>query len=139
MTTTSATDVRALESQHVLQIYRRFPIVLERGEGVRVFDEHGRGYLDFISGIGVASLGHAHPGLARAIAAQATQLIHTSNLYFHPLQGDLAARLSALTGLDRAFFCNSGTEAIEACLKFARRYWHTKGETTRTKFVAFTH
>ena len=139
MTTTSATDVRALESQHVLQIYRRFPIVLERGEGVRVFDEHGRGYLDFISGIGVASLGHAHPGLARAIAAQATQLIHTSNLYFHPLQGDLAARLSALTGLDRAFFCNSGTEAIEACLKFARRYWHTRGETSRTKFVAFTH
>jgi acetylornithine/N-succinyldiaminopimelate aminotransferase len=139
MTTSSATDVRALESQHVLQIYRRFPIVLERGEGVRVFDEHGRGYLDFISGIGVASLGHAHPGLARAIAAQATQLIHTSNLYFHPLQGELAARLSALTGLDRAFFCNSGTEAIEACLKFARRYWHTRGETTRTKFVAFTH
>jgi acetylornithine/N-succinyldiaminopimelate aminotransferase len=139
MTTTSATDVRALESQHVLQIYRRFPIVLERGEGVRVFDEHGRGYLDFISGIGVASLGHAHPGLARAIAAQATQLIHTSNLYFHPLQGELAARLSTLTGLDRAFFCNSGTEAIEACLKFARRYWHTRGETTRTKFVAFTH
>ncbi len=139
MTTTSATDVRALEAQHVLQIYRRFPIVLERGEGMRVFDEHGRGYLDFISGIGVASLGHAHPGLARAIAAQATQLIHTSNLYFHPLQGELAARLSALTGLDRAFFCNSGTEAIEACLKFARRYWHTRGETTRTKFVAFTH
>jgi predicted acetylornithine/succinylornithine family transaminase len=139
MTTTSATDVRALESQHVLQIYRRFPIVLERGEGVRVFDEHGRGYLDFISGIGVASLGHAHPGLARAIAAQAAQLIHTSNLYFHPLQGELAARLSALTGLDRAFFCNSGTEAIEACLKFARRYWYTRGETTRTKFVAFTH
>jgi len=139
MTTSSATDVRALESQHVLQIYRRFPIVLERGDGMRVFDEHGRGYLDFISGIGVASLGHAHPGLARAIAAQATQLIHTSNLYFHPLQGELAARLAALTGLDRAFFCNSGTEAIEACLKFARRYWHARGETTRTKFVAFTH
>ena len=139
MTTSSATDVRALESQHVLQIYRRFPIVLERGEGMRVFDEHGRGYLDFVSGIGVASLGHAHPALARAIAAQATQLIHTSNLYFHPLQGELASQLSSLTGLDRAFFCNSGTEAIEACLKFARRYWHTRGETTRTKFVAFTH
>ena len=55
--------------------------------------------------------------------------MHTSNLYFHPLQGELAARLSALTGLERAFFCNSGTEAVEACLKFARRYWHTQGET----------
>jgi predicted acetylornithine/succinylornithine family transaminase len=139
MTTTSTSDVRGLELQHVLQIYRRFPVVFERGEGVRLVDEHGRAYLDFISGIGVAALGHAHPALARAIAAQATQLVHTSNLYFHPLQGELAARLSALTGLDRAFFCNSGTEAVEACLKFARKYWHARGETTRTKFVAFTH
>ncbi len=139
MTTTSGTDVRTLESQHVLQVYRRFNIVLERGEGARVFDDHGRGYLDFISGIGVASLGHAHPGLARAIAEQATQLIHTSNLYFHPLQGELGARLSTLTGLDRAFFCNSGTEAVEACLKFARRYWYTNGATNRTKYVAFDH
>ena len=86
-------------------------------------------YLDFVSGIGVASLGHAHPALARAIGEQAATLAHTSNLYFHPLQGELAARLSALTGLERAFFCNSGTEANEACLKFARRYWHTRGET----------
>jgi predicted acetylornithine/succinylornithine family transaminase len=138
-TTNPATDVRALESQHVLQIYRRFPVVFERGEGVRLFDDHGRAYLDFLSGIGVASLGHAHPTLARAVADQASTLIHTSNLYFHPLQGELAARLAALTGLERAFFCNSGTEAVEACLKFARRYWHTRGETTRTKFVAFTH
>jgi predicted acetylornithine/succinylornithine family transaminase len=139
MTTTSTHDVRTLESQHVLQNYRRLPVVFERGEGVRLYDDHGRGYLDFISGIGVASLGHAHPALARALATQASTLIHTSNLYFHPLQGELAARLSSLTGLERAFFCNSGTEAVEACLKFARRYWHTKGETTRTKFVAFSH
>jgi len=138
-TTHPATDVRALELQHVLQIYRRFPVVFERGDGVRLFDDRGRAYLDFISGIGVASLGHAHPALARAITAQASTLIHTSNLYFHPLQGELAARLSALTGLERAFFCNSGTEAVEACLKFARRYWHTRGDTSRTKFVAFTH
>src|SRR6476646_961450 len=139
MTTTSANDVRAIESQHVLQTYRRLPVVFERGDGVRLYDDHGRGYLDFISGIGVASLGHAHAGLARALATQASTLIHTSNLYFHPLQGELATRLSALTGLERAFFCNSGTEAVEACLKFARRYWHTKGETARTKFVAFSH
>jgi acetylornithine/succinyldiaminopimelate/putrescine aminotransferase len=87
----------------------------------------------------VASLGHAHAGLTRAIADQAATLLHTSNLYFHGLQGELAARLTALTGLERAFFCNSGTEANEACLKFARRYWHSRGETTRTRFVAFSH
>jgi acetylornithine/N-succinyldiaminopimelate aminotransferase len=139
MPTTSPPDVRALELQHVLQIYRRQPVVFVRGEGTRLIDDAGRSYLDFVSGIGVASLGHADPALARALADQASTLIHTSNLYFHPLQGELATRLAALTGLERAFFCNSGTEAVEACLKFARRYWHSRGETTRTKFVAFSH
>ena len=137
--TTTAVDVKALEGQHVLQTYRRQPVVFERGEGVRLFDDAGRSYLDFLSGIGVASLGHAHPVLAKALAKQATTLLHTSNLYFHPLQGELAARLSALTGFERVFFCNSGTEAIEACLKFARRFWFTQGVTNRTKYVAFTH
>jgi predicted acetylornithine/succinylornithine family transaminase len=137
--TTSAADVQALDAQYVLQTYRRQPVIFGRGEGVRLFDPEGRAYLDFVSGIGVASLGHAHPALTRALAAQAGTLIHTSNLYFHPLQSELAARLTAQTGLDRAFFCNSGTEAMEACLKFARRYWHTHGEKGRTKFVAFTH
>ena len=139
MTTTPMTDVKALEQQHVLQVYRRQPVVFERGSGMRLFDDKGRAYLDFLSGIGVASLGHAHAGLAKAIAAQAETLLHTSNLYFHPLQGELAGRLSVMTGLDFAFFCNSGAEAVEACLKFARKYWHAKGETSRTKFVAFTH
>jgi acetylornithine/N-succinyldiaminopimelate aminotransferase len=137
--TTTTTDIRTLESQHVLQIYRRQPVVFVRGEGVHLFDEQGRRYLDFVSGIGVAALGHAHPALARALADQAATLVHTSNLYFHPLQGELAARLAAHTGLERAFFCNSGTEAVEACLKFARKYWHTRGEPGRTKFVAFNH
>jgi predicted acetylornithine/succinylornithine family transaminase len=132
-------SAQTLEAQHVLQTYRRQPVVFERGEGIRLFDDRGRGYLDFVSGIGVASLGHAHAGLARALAEQASSLIHTSNLYFHPLQGELAARLTALTGLERAFFCNSGTEAVEACLKFARRYWHTKGVNGRVNFVAFKH
>jgi acetylornithine/N-succinyldiaminopimelate aminotransferase len=139
MTSQTKVDVKALELEHVLQIYRRQPVVFDRGEGVRLFDDQGRSYLDFVSGIGVASLGHAHPALARAVADQAATLIHTSNLYFHPLQGELASRLSGLTGFDRAFFCNSGTEAVEACLKFARRYWHTKADTRRTKFVAFDH
>ena len=139
MTTASTSDVRAVESQHVLQTYRRQPVVFERGEGTRLFDEQGRGYLDFVSGIGVASLGHANPAIAKALADQAARLVHTSNVYFHPLQGELAAKLSARTGLERAFFCNSGTEAVEACLKFARRFWFTRGETTRTKYVAFSH
>src|SRR5580693_5577935 len=112
MTTDSKIDVKAIESDHVLQTYRRQPVVFVRGEGVRLFDDRGRAYLDFVSGIGVASLGHGHAGLTTAVAEQANTLIHTSNLYFHPLQGELAARLSALTGLERAFFCNSGTEAV---------------------------
>lgn len=136
---TDLESVRALEAEHVLQTYKRAHVVFVRGEGTHIFDSDGRRYLDFISGIGVVVLGHAHAGLAAAIADQAATLIQTSNLYFHPLQGQLAARLAALSGLQRAFFCNSGTEAVEACLKFARRYWFTKGERRRTRFVALEH
>jgi predicted acetylornithine/succinylornithine family transaminase len=131
--------VTALEAEHVLQTYKRAPVVFVRGEGTHIFDSEGRRYLDFISGIGVVVLGHAHPGLAAAIADQASTLIQTSNLYFHPLQGQLAAELAKLSGLQRAFFCNSGTEAVEACLKFARRYWYSKGERRRTRYVALEH
>ena len=109
-----AQEVRALESEHLLQVYKRLPVVLTRGEGSYVHDADGRRYLDFLSGIGVASLGHAHPGLAAALADQARTLVHTSNLYFHPLQGQLGARLAALSGLPRAFFCNSG-RSVEGC------------------------
>ena len=130
-----AEEVMALERAHVLQTYRRAPVVFERGSGCRLYDLTGRAYLDFISGIGVASLGHAHPRLTAAIAAQAGQLLHTSNLYFTALQADVASRLAALSGLPRVFFCNSGAEAVEACLKFARRYWRAQG-TPRTEVVA---
>ncbi len=133
--TTEVADVQALETRHVLQTYRRAPVTFVRGRGVRLYDSDGREYLDLLSGIGVAALGHAHPALARAIADQADTLLHTSNLFFHPLQGQLAERLAHLSGLPRAFFCNSGTEAVEACLKFARRYWHTRGER-RPEIVA---
>lgn len=132
-------SVKALEGQHVLQTYKRAPVVFVRGEGTHIIDSEGRRYLDFISGIGVVVLGHGHPGLAAVIADQASTLIQTSNLYFHLLQGQLAAQLAALSGLQRTFFCNSGTEAVEACLKFARRYWHSKGDKQRTKFVALRH
>ena len=128
-------DVVGRETRYLLQTYRRQPVTFVRGEGVRLFDSDGKEYLDLLSGIGVASLGHAHPGLARAISEQVQTLIHTSNLFFHPLQGQLAERLANLSGLPRAFFCNSGTEAVEACLKFARRYHYTR-EEPRSEFVA---
>ena len=131
-----AKDIIATENSHILQVYKRLPVVLVRGKGSRVFDANGREYIDLLSGIGVASLGHSHSGIAKAIAEQAGELLHTSNLYFHPFQGKVAERLSNLSGLSRAFFCNSGTEAVEACLKFARRYWHGQGETERTSIIA---
>lgn len=135
----SAVDaVQTLEAQYVLQTYRRAPLVLSRGCGSWLFDADDRAYLDFLSGIGVASLGHAHPRLAQALGDQAQTLLHTSNLYYHPLQGQVAARLAALSGLPRTFFCNSGTEAVEACLKLARRYWATAGRP-RPRLVAIAH
>ena len=135
---TTTQDPISIDAQHVLQVYRRAPVVFESGKGCALFTKDGERYLDLISGVGVVSLGHAHPGLARAIADQASTLLHTSNLFHHPLQAELAAELSKLSGLPRAFFCNSGAEAVEACLKFSRRYWHAQG-TPRTKFVALDH
>jgi acetylornithine/N-succinyldiaminopimelate aminotransferase len=128
-------DVVGRETRHVLQTYRRQPVTFVRGQGVHLYDADDREYIDLLSGIGVAALGHAHRGLSRAVQEQTDTLIHTSNLFYHPLQGQLAERLANLSGLSRAFFCNSGTEAVEACLKFARRYWFTKGEP-RQEFIA---
>lgn len=129
-------DIKARESRHVLQTYRRQPVAFVRGQGTYLYDVDGREYLDLVSGIGVTSLGHAHPALTAAIIDQAKTLLHTSNLYYHPYQAEAAARLTQLSGLSRAFFCNSGTEAVEACLKFARRFWYTQGVKDRTEFVA---
>ena len=135
--TTRAERIKAVEAAHVLQNYKRHPIVFVRGSGSRLVDTEGREYLDLLSGIGVASLGHSPPELAEALTAQAGALLHTSNLFFHPLQGEVAQRLARLSGLPRTFFCNSGTEAVEACLKFARRYWRTHGADDRQEIVAF--
>lgn len=132
---TQAEAIKAVEAEHLLQVYRRIPLVFTRGAGSYLYDADDRPYLDFVSGLGVASLGHANPDLAAAVADQARTLIHTSNLYFHPLQGEVGRRLTALSGLPRAFFCNSGAEAVEGCLKFARRFWYTSGEP-RTRVVA---
>src|SRR5579872_39030 len=138
MLTTNKVDPIALDAQHVLQVYKRASVVFESGKGCALFTSRGERYLDLLSGIGVASLGHGHPALARALAQQAETLIHTSNLYHHPLQAEVASKLASLSGLPRAFFCNSGAEAVEACLKFSRRFWHTSG-APRTEFVAFDH
>ncbi len=132
-------DVRALEAQHIVPTYKRQPVVFVRGAGMYLYDADGKAYLDMLSGIGVAARGHADPALTAAIAEQAATLMQVSNLYYHPLQGEAAKRLSALSGLPRTFFCNSGAEAMEACLKFARRYWYTAGERSRTEFVALEH
>ena len=132
-------DVQRLEARHVLQTYRRAPVVFTRGQGIFIYDEDGQQYTDLISGIGAASLGHSHPSLVSAIADQARTLLHTSNLFFHPLQGQLARQLADMSGLSRTFFCNSGAEAVEACLKFAKRHWHTRGDAKRAEIIALEH
>ena len=111
-----------LEREHLLQNYARYPVVLERGKGCYVYDTRGRRYLDLITGIGVNALGHAHPRIVKTIREQATRMIHSSNLYYHPFQGPLAERLARMSGLARVFFANTGTEAVEAALKIARAY-----------------
>ena len=106
-----------LEREYLLQNYARYPLVLARGKGCYVYDLDGRRYLDFITGIGVNALGHAHPRIVKVIREQAGLLIHCSNLYYHQYQGPLAKRLAEMSGLARAFFANTGTEAMEGALK----------------------
>ena len=113
-----------LEREHLLQNYARYPLALVRGKGCHVYDVEGRRYLDFITGIGVNALGHAHPRIVKTIREQAALLIHSSNLYYHPYQGPLAQRLGRMSGLARAFFANTGSEAIEGALKMARAHGH---------------
>jgi acetylornithine/N-succinyldiaminopimelate aminotransferase len=117
LTENPAQAVIDLEKEYLLQNYARYPLVLARGKGCYLYDTAGKRYLDFITGIGVNALGHAHPRLVKVIREQAALLIHTSNLYYHRYQGLLAKRLAEMSGLQRAFFCNSGTEAIEGALK----------------------
>ena len=110
-----------------MNTYARLPVAFTHGEGVWLFDETGKRYLDALSGIAVSTLGHNHPRLVRAIAQQAASVLHTSNLYRIPLQEELSDRVAALSGMDEVFFCNSGCEANEAAIKLARFYGHKKG------------
>src|SRR5580692_2069756 len=115
-------SVMDLEREYLLQNYGRYPLVLRRGKGAYVYDLSGKKYLDFIAGIGVNALGHAHPRILKTIRQQAGLLIHCSNLYYHEYQGPLAKKLAQVSGLQRSFFCNSGTEAMEGALKMVRAH-----------------
>ncbi len=112
-----AEEIVELERQYLLQNYARYPLVLDRGDGAWLWDIDGRRYLDFITGIGVNALGHNHPRITEIIREQAGLLIHSSNLYFHRYQGALAKKLCDVSGLERAFFANSGTECVEGAIK----------------------
>lgn len=124
---TPAAQPVAPASPHVINTYGRVPIALSHGQGCRVWDVNGKEYLDALAGIAVNTLGHNHPRLVPALQDQIAKLIHTSNYYHVPGQEQLAARLAELSGMSKAFFCNSGLEANEAVLKLARKFGHDKG------------
>jgi len=114
-------------SNHVMPTYNRLAVTFSHGEGVWLWDDKGKRYLDALSGIAVCGLGHAHPAVHQAICEQSAKLLHTSNLYRIEVQEQLADRLCALTGMENVFFCNSGAEANEAAIKMARKYGHERG------------
>jgi len=136
---TKLDQIRAAEERLLLTTYERNPILFVGGEGVHIIDENGERYLDLLSGIGVNALGYGHPVIEEAIAKQSRALIHTSNLYFHEGQAELALRLAERTGMDRVFFANTGTEAWEGAMKLARAYAGLKrseGKQIGTRFLA---
>lgn len=133
----SADPLLEAGQRYLLGNYRQAPFVLERGKGSEVWDTRGRRYLDLCAGVAVSALGHDHPRLTAALAAQAATLIHTSNYFFNAPNIRLAEALCKRTGFDRAFFGNSGAEAVEALLKLARRYFYARGEASRYKIIAF--
>lgn len=117
-------EIMALADENIMNTYKRFPVVLVRGEGQKVWDDEGKEYLDFVSGIAVCSLGHCHPGVVAAIKEQSEKLMHVSNLYYTEPQARLAKILTDNSFADKVFFCNSGAEANEAAIKLARKYAH---------------
>ena len=135
-------SIQAAEKKLLLQTYERNPYLFVSGKGVYLRDENGDDYLDLLSGIGVSALGYAHPAIEEAIQHQSARLLHTSNLYYHEGTANLALRLTEISGLDRVFFCNSGTEAWEAALKLARAHalrLRTNGKHIGTRFLALEH
>src|SRR5216684_1901650 len=124
------------ERRFLLQTYSRYPLAIARGKGVLLYDLEGKRYLDFVAGLGVNALGHAHPRIVKTIREQAARVIHLSNLYYNEYQGQLAERLCNLSGLQRAFFSNSGTEAMEGSIKLARLAGHKTGGEAKCQLVA---
>ena len=125
-----------LEKRFLLPTYNRYPVGFERGKGVFLYDFEGKKYLDFVAGLGVNALGHAHPRIVKTIREQAARVIHLSNLYYNEYQGQLAERLCQLSGLDRVFFSNSGTEAMEGAIKLSRLAGHKAGGDAKSQLVA---
>jgi len=119
----------------IAKTYKRFPIVITKGKGCSLWDTEGKKYIDFVSGIAVCNLGHAHPKVSEALSKQADILLHVSNLYYTEPQIELACRLTENSFADRVFFCNSGAEANEAAIKLARKYFKDKGESERYRIV----
>ena len=120
------------ERKVLLQVYKRLPVVFVKGEGCYLYDTNGKKYLDLVAGIAVVAIGHSNKKFIQKIKDQLDNLVHTSNLYYTIPQIELAEKLREITGMDKFFFCNSGTEAVEAALKIARK------ATGKKKFVAFT-
>jgi acetylornithine/N-succinyldiaminopimelate aminotransferase len=119
----------------IAKTYKRFPIVITKGKGCSLWNTEGKKYIDFVSGIAVCNLGHAHPKVSEALSKQADILLHVSNLYYTEPQIELACRLTENSFADRVFFCNSGAEANEAAIKLARKYFKDKGEKERYRIV----
>jgi acetylornithine/N-succinyldiaminopimelate aminotransferase len=128
---------RVQANDHILGVYNRAPLAFERGKGARLYTADGEAYLDCLAGIATTGLGHAHPKLVQALKDQGEKLWHVSNIFRIPGQEQLAARLCEITGLDRVFFTNSGTEAIECALKTARRYHWAAGRPDRIEVIGF--
>jgi acetylornithine/N-succinyldiaminopimelate aminotransferase len=135
----SLAQVMRAEADLLLPTYERNAVLFQRGRGMHLWDSKGKRYLDFLSGIGVNALGYGNPAIQKTLAQQSRKLIHISNLFFHEYQAELARRLTKISGLDRAFFCNSGTEAWEGALKLARAYAHlqnTNGHKPKWRLIA---
>jgi acetylornithine/N-succinyldiaminopimelate aminotransferase len=125
--------------QVIAKTYKRFPIVISKGKGCTLWDTEGKQYTDFVAGIAVCNLGHAHPGISKALSMQANTLFHVSNLYYTIPQVELASWLTENSFADRVFFCNSGAEANEAAIKLARKYFKEKGESERYRIISMEH
>ena len=132
-------EIMQMAEGSLLHTYNRYPIVLDHGEGVYLYDTDGKKYLDFAAGIAVFGLGYGNEGFNQAVKDQIDKLVHTSNLFYNEPAAKAAAKLTALTGMDRVFFTNSGTEAIEGAIKLARKYAYNKDKKTDHEIIAMKH